>query len=266
MDNAILVDIQQYNRVIYSFINSKKLDVISNNGLQIIFEYKAKSKYLDHSRHVKNSKGIKVPDSKLPKDTIHGIIRIVMISDTIAYIDHTTSKLKDVKSYLTKNRVQFIDAKSCQNETDLEIRKRVLTAFIKAEISNDNEIIKEYPTDQLVQYDTIEPIGKYNLTTVIDRGDRWYPDYIGKDNNYYLFEPSSFDDINKLSYKLIIAINAVANDNDKLFKLKYDCYIDRAATIIVNVRNCHRDLKVELILLLIKYYGDRFCVDLKVIT
>lgn len=257
MDNAIIVDLKRYQRVAFNYIKQKKLNIISNNGLQILFEYKSKSKTMSHSRYVKNWKDINVPDAKLPKDIKHGVIRFVMLSDEIAYVDHTTSRLKGIKKYLTTFRVEFIEVKSGKKETDIDVRKRVLSQFIPMEI-NDK------PNSQLIPYEKIKREYGINIP-ILGNGVEWYPDYINVENNSYIYQPSNSVEIDELAKQIITGSQMIMAERDTTFKLKYGMNDTRSANVIIDLNNYHFTLKVELILLLIKYYCDNNCVNMKVI-
>ena len=266
MDNAIIVVLSEYNKIIDRFLENKGLDVISNNGLQIIFKYRKRPRVSGQARRVKNIMGKKRLDSKLPKDVRHGIIRIVMLSELIAYIDHTTSKLKDIKEHLTKNNIGYLNVQSCMKETDQDIRKRIWVNLIKGTMPGIIDTIKyDVPTEAISQYETINLADKINLIPTFDRSFNWYPDYINRINNHYMYELDNFDGINKLAERSITSCYIISDDKDHLFRIKYSMNIDRMPTIILNMYNGHHDLRVEMILLLINHYFNHLYLKLRII-
>jgi hypothetical protein len=266
MDNAIIVVLEDYNKIIDRFLETKGLNVISNNGLQIIFKYRKRPSISGQARHIKNITGKRRLDSKLPKDVKHGIIRIVMLSESIAYIDHTTSKLKDIKEHLNKNNINYLNAQSCLKETDQDIRKRIWINLIRGTMPGIIDDIKyDVSTDPVNKYETINLINKINLIPTFDRSFNWYPDYIDMVDNQYMYELANFNGINKLAERVITSAYIIADDKDHLFRIKYDMNIDRTPLIIVNVSNSHHDLQLEMMLLLITNYFNRLCLKLKII-
>lgn len=265
MSVAIIVDIRQYYKVIYAYMDKQNLDVISNNGLQIIFEYHIKSKLLNQSRHIKNSKGVKIPDSRMPKDIRYGVIRFVMLSEYIAYVDHTSKKLKKIREYLTKNNINYINSVGSYKETDIEIRKRVLGDIINKHLPNVDHISSNPPLKELYSYNILEDVDQTKLIPVNVLSD-WYPDLISKDYNQYHYLIEDFKQINKLVDRVIAAALIISAERDNVFKVKHGLVDYIPATIVVNINNTSTlNLIDNLILLLIKYYTDRLDVGLKVL-
>ena len=259
MSIALVVDHEKYNQLINLFLESLDVEIISNNGLQIIFEYKSTSKIVDELRHVKNLKGKKVPDIKLPKDICHGVIRTVMISNNIAYVLHAASILKDIKTFLDNKNVEYFEVKSGKKETDSDIIKRILSELIHDQSSID----LSPPIMPLHQYAIINKDELINLTKV-DKIKPYQPDYLMMSKNYYIYDLVN-NDVNDLISRLMTINNMIANQQLNMFKIKYLLDDNLATNLIVRLNGQSISLKSELLLRLVKYYADLNDVGLKVI-